>query len=173
MDNLTFIIDTYPLYDEFKKRFIETCRKVETKIEIPFVIDDFFEICLHRASDTVKFVDPGEQQKLLNPIGKVRQMVSHEIQDIYFDELSEYVAETDYFTQEDILNKGIALEISSICLATIDSVLRKIMLTLMQFPDGHLYFNAAASGTTHSDLADLMINRIINRHDIVVYVGFE
>lgn len=173
MDNLSFIIDTYPLYDDFKRRFIETIRKVDSSVEIPFVIDDFFEICLHRASDTVKFVEPGEQQKLLNPLGKVRQMVSHEIQDIYFDELAEYVTETDYFTQEDILNKGIALEISSICLQLIDNLLRQIMLTLLQFPDGFLYFNPTASATTHSDLTDLMIHRIINRHDIHVYVGFE
>jgi hypothetical protein len=173
MDNLSFIIDTYPLYDTFKRQFVETIRKVDTSVEIPFVIDDFFEICLYRASDSVKFVDLGEQQKLLNPLGTVRQMVSLQIQDIYFDELSEYVVETDYFTLEDIQNKGIALEISSICLKLIDDLLRQIMLVLLQFPDGHMYFNASASGTTHSDMTDLLIRRIVNRHDIHVYVGFE
>lgn len=173
MDNLSFIIDTYPLYDTFKRRFVETIRKVDTAVEIPFVIDDFFDICLHRASDSVKFVDIGEQQKLLNPLGSVRQMVSLQIQDIYFDELSEYVVETDYFTLEDIQNKGIALEISSLCIRLIDDILRQIMLVLLQFPDGHVYFNAAASGTTHTDLSDLIIRRLMNKHDVHVYVGFE
>lgn len=173
MDNLSFIINAYPLYDTFQRRIIETLRKINTSVEIPFVIDDFFDICLHRASDTVQFVDLGEQQALLNPLGTVRQMVSLQIQDIYFDELSEYVVETDYFTQEDILSKGIAVEISSLCISLIDDILRQIMLTLLQFPDGNLFFNAAAGGTTHSDMTDLLIRRIVNRHDLHVYVGFE
>lgn len=173
MDNLSFVIDTYPLYDKFKQRFIDTLRKIDTSVEIPFVIEDFYDICLHRASDSINFVEIGEQQKLLNPLGTVRQMVSLQIQDIYFDELAEYVAETDYFTHEDIIGKGIALDISSICLSLIDDVLRQVMLALLQFPSGHLYFNPMASGTTHLDMTDLMISRFVNRYDVHVYVGFE
>lgn len=172
MDSLSFLLNAHHLYYAFQRQFADTAKRLNMDKDITFIIDDFFEICMHHSGTSVNFVDIGEQQLLLNPLGKVRQMVSPQLQDVYFDEIAEYVIECDYFTHEEIEEEMMAQRISSLCVALIDDFLREIMLALIQYPQGKLYFDSQVNATVHTDMTDLIIHRL-NRYDLHVFLGFE
>lgn len=175
MTTLNFLIDIYPIYTMFHTRLYERVgSRLNRRVSIDMVVDDFFDICLHLASDAVQHVEVEEQKMLLNPMGRVRQMVSTQIQDIYFDHFSEYVCETDYFGNYDADSIFVANDVASLGVYVIDEILREIMSTLIQFPVGFDYFNTESSVDSNDYISEVLFTRPNQlTHDLQISVGFQ
>jgi hypothetical protein len=175
MAQLRFVIDLYPIYTTFRHRLEEKIRdRLTPKTSVEMVTDDFFDICLHLASDAVKFFDAGEQRLMLNPVGRVRQMVNTQMQDIFFDQLSEYAHESKYFTIKSLDEHFVGNDVASLGVYIIDEILREIMGALIQYPEGRMYFDSTSYATNDDAISDLIMNRCTqNAHDMHVFLGFE
>lgn len=175
MAQIRFIVDLYPIYSTFRHRLEEKVKdRLAPKTSIEMVTDDFFDICIHLASDGVKFFDAGEQRLMLNPVGRIRQMVNVQMQDIFFDQLCEYAHECNYFTVHALDEKFVGNDVASLGVYIIDELLREIMNTLIQYPEGRMYFDSTAYATNDDAISDMIMNRCnVNTHDMYVFLGFE
>lgn len=175
MSTISFVIDVYPIYAMFQQRLTEKVgRKLRSRVSIEMVTDDFFDICMQMASDAIQHVEIGEQRLLLNPVGRVRQMVSTQLQDIFFDQLAEYTAASEYFQEYEVENLFLGNDVASLGVYVIDEILREIMSTLVQYPEGAMYFDSYRCTTNADTIADVVFNRPNQRsHDIHVFMGFE
>lgn len=126
MLNQPMLLDLYEVFVEFRNRMTEVLRRETLAHPMDIVIDDFFQIAIHRASDSVAFFeDAGTQKRHLHPVGLHKIMVSTHMQDIYFDEFSNYVFECNYFDNDSIENRFVHHQIASLCVHAVGQILQK------------------------------------------------
>lgn len=173
MFNRSLLMDLYAVHHQFRDRMLEIIRNHPTTVHPNIVADDFFDICIHRASDAVQFFgDAGTQKRHLDPAKIHRVMISGHMQDIFFDEFSHYVSDSNYFDSQLLENTFIYNDIASICVHAVGEILRVIMGVVAQFPEGRMFFHPD-NATIDLTMSDLIIVPIPNRHDVEVTVRFE
>lgn len=173
MTSHSTLMDLYSVHQIFRDRMLEIIHTHPTTVAPLVVVDDFFDICTHRASDAVQFFDDaGTQRRHLDPNKIHRVMVSGHMQDIFFDEIGDYVFEANYFDNDAIENKFVHHDIASVCCNAVGEILRVIMGVVVQFPEGRRFFHP---DNTKLNLAmtDLIIEQIPHRRDVKVTVRFE
>lgn len=169
----TALLDLYSVHYLFKERMMEIISDIPTALPKSTIVDDFFDICLHRASDAVQFFDDaGTQKQHLDPNRIHRVMLSGHMQDIFFDEFSEYVFESNYFDKWTLENKFVYNDVASVCVSVVGDILRVVMGVLVQFPEPRRFFHPD-SDKLNSIMSDLIIDPIANRRDVRVTVRFE
>lgn len=173
MMNQPMVLDLFEVYSEFKARMSNVLVHETLHHPINIIIDDFFQIATMRASDSVAFFDDaGTQKKHLHPVGLHKIMVSSHMQDIFFDEFSEYVGECSYFDNEALEERFVHHQISSICVNLVGAILQSIMSVVIQTTDGQMFFHPD-NATLDMAMSDLIIDPIPNRLDVRVTVRFE
>ena len=167
------LLSLYELYETFQYQMKQRMRGVTLAHPLDVVIEDFFVICIHRASDAVGFFDDEQtQRRYLHPGGLSKMRVTGMMQDVFFDEFANYVFESHYFSDEDIEQRRVHHEIGSLCVHTVEEILREIMINLAHQPAGRMYFHPDG-GTVCNTITDLIINPYPRHRDIRVFVGFE
>jgi len=173
MLNRPMLLDLYEAYVDFRSRMTEILRRETLMHPMNVVIDDFFQIAIHRASDSVSFFDDaGTQKKHLHPVGIHRIMVSTHMQDIFFDEFTDYVFECSYFDKNALEDRFIHHQIASLCVHAVGQILQSIMAVIIQTNDGRMFFHPD-NATLDMTMSDLIIDPIPNRLDVKVTVRFE
>lgn len=167
------MMDLFNVHQSFRDRMSEIIKKERTNLHPSVIIDDFFEICIHRASDSVPFFeDAGTQKRHLHPMGIPRTMVSGHMQDIFFDEFINYVFESNYFDNDALESRFVHNDIASVCVHTVGEILRVIMNVVAQLPEGQAFFHPD-SATLDMTMTDLIICPIPHRRDVEITVRFE
>lgn len=173
MYHRSLLMDLHTVYCQFRDRMQEILKDKPTTIPHGIVIDDFFDICIHRASDAVQFFeDAGTQKRHLDPAKIHRVMVSGHMQDIFFDEFTNYAFESNYFDNNAPIGEMVATDIASQCVHVVGEILRVIMGVVAQFPEGRMFFHPD-SATLDLTMSDLIIDPIPHRRDVKVTVRFE
>lgn len=173
MLNCSMLLSLYEIYENFQLQMKQRLHGIDPQHPLDVVVADFFDICIHRASDSVSFFDDERvQRRYLHPGGLAKMHITGMMQDIFFDEFANYVFESNYFHEQDIENRHVHFEIASLCVSAVEEILREIMLNLASQPTGRMYFHPD-SATVCSTITDMIIHPQVRHHDIHVYIGFE